>query len=232
VVADRADSDTGFVGERLEQLGGELTQLLREDFPADGAVLDPGDADLVLLLGSHHGVVDAGREDVVAAESALVVHCLDDGLPVIAICYGAQLAAHALGGIVDRAESPEIGWYYVDSHDPALCPPGPWVQYHYDRFTVPDGARGLGESTAGPQGFAVESPDGLLRLVAWQFHPEVTPDVLQRWVDEDAAALPGVGVDAAAFVAEAVEREAFSRASAYALVDVALDAMSVLRAKV
>lgn len=232
MVADRADSDTGFVGDRLEQLGGELTQLLREDFPADGEALDPGEADLVLLLGSHHGVVDAGREDVVAAESALVRRCLDDGLPVIAICYGAQLAAHALGGVVDRAENPEIGWYYVDSHDPALCPPGPWVQYHYDRFTVPDGARGLGESAAGPQGFAVESPDGLLRLVAWQFHPEVTPGVLQRWVDEDRAVLPGVGVDAAAFVAEAVEREAFSRASAYALVDVALDAMSVLRAKV
>jgi GMP synthase-like glutamine amidotransferase len=231
VVADRADSDTGFVGERLEQLGGELTQLLREDFPADRA-LDAGEADLVLLLGSHHGVVDAGREDVVAAESALVRRCLDDGRPVIAICYGAQLAAHALGGVVDRADDPEIGWYYVDSHDPALCPPGPWVQYHIDRFTVPDGARGLGESTAGPQGFAVESPDGLLRLVAWQFHPEVTPAVLQRWVDEDAAVLPGVGVDAAAFVAEAVEREAFSRASAHALVDVALDAMSVLRAKV
>ena len=46
------------------KLGGELTQLLREDFPTDGTALDPGDTDLVLLLGSHHGVVDAGREDV------------------------------------------------------------------------------------------------------------------------------------------------------------------------
>jgi GMP synthase (glutamine-hydrolysing) len=232
VVADRADSDTGFVGERLEQLGGELTQLLREDFPADGTALSADDADLVLLLGSHHGVVDPGREDVVAAESALVLNCLDEGRPVIAICYGAQLAAHALGGVVDRAEFPEIGWYYVDSHDPALCPPGPWAQYHYDRFTVPAGARGLGESAAGPQGFAVESPDGRLRLVAWQFHPEVTPDVLQRWVDEDAEVLPGQGVDAAAIVAEARERSAFAQAEAHALIDVTLDAMSVLRATV
>lgn len=229
VVADRADSDTGFVGERLEQLGFALTQCLREDFPSDGSAPAAGDADLVLLLGSHHGVADPHRRGVVEAEATLVRDSLEAGRPVIGICYGAQLSAHALGGVVTRAEEPEIGWYYVDSHDPSLCPPGPWVQYHYDRFTVPYGARGLGESPAGPQGFAVETADGRLRLVAWQFHPEVTPTVLHRWVTEDAEVLPGLGVDADAVVAEAGDREAFTRASTHALVDVTLDAMALIR---
>ena len=125
---------------------------------------------------------------------------------MIGICYGAQLAAHALGGSVARAADHEIGWYYVESHDPALCPPGPWVQYHYDTFTVPDGARLLGHSDVGPQGFAVETAAGRLRLVAWQFHPEVDAGILRRWVAEDAQALPRVGVDAAAFVAETEQR--------------------------
>ncbi|MDP9221513.1 MAG: hypothetical protein M3P23_13390, partial [Actinomycetota bacterium] len=108
--------------------------------------------------------------------------------------------------------------------------PGPWVQYHYDSFTVPAGARLLGESAAGAQGFAIETEDGVLRLVAWQFHPEVSPEILHRWVSDGVDDLAGVGVDAAAFVAEAEQRAAYSRAEAHALIDVTLDAMSLLRA--
>jgi GMP synthase-like glutamine amidotransferase len=173
-VGDRTDQEPGLVGQRLEQLGGEVTLTLREDFPQHGPVPGGDSADLVVLLGSANGVMEPGREDVVGTESAFVRDCLDRGIPVMAICYGAQLAAHALGGTVERSPLSEVGWYYVESHDPSLCPPGPWAQYHYDRFTVPEGARLLGESEAGPQGFAVESDDGVLRLVAWQFHPEVT----------------------------------------------------------
>jgi len=232
VVADRADSDAGFVGERLTERGAELALCLREDFPADGPVSGLDDADLVLLLGSHHGVADPGREGPVETEAAFVRECLERDVPVMAICYGAQLASHALGGIVAKQGGREIGWYYVDSHDPALCPPGPWVQYHYDNFTVPAGARLLGESDAGVQGFAVESEAGVLRLIAWQFHPEVTPDILRRWVGEDADVLPGQGVDAAAFVAEAEQRTLVARASAHVLVDVTLDSMGLVRAVV
>jgi GMP synthase-like glutamine amidotransferase len=228
VVADRADPESGFVGERLEQLGGSLSLTYREDFPA----LDAGDAELVLLLGSHHGVADVGREDDVAVESALVQDCVRRGVPVLGICYGAQLAAHALGGVVSKAPDPEIGWYYMDSHDPALCPPGPWAWYHYDRFTVPDGTRLLGETSTGPAGFVLETETGVAQVVAWQFHPEVTPDVLQRWVDTTADDLTKLGVDGPAIAAEGFQRERVSRAATHALVDVALDAMGLIsRAK-
>jgi GMP synthase (glutamine-hydrolysing) len=230
VVGDRGDSDPGFVGERLDQLGGTLSPCLREALTSvsDRPQLD--DADLVLLLGSADGVVDPGREAVVAAESSLVRDCLARGVPVIAICYGAQLAAHALGGTVTKGGARQIGWYFVESHDPALCPPGPWLQYHDDWFTVPDGARLIGTSDVGAQGFVVETADGRLQLVAWQFHPEVTPAILQRWVAEDVDTLPGRGVDPGEFVAETRERELVARAAAHALVDVTLDAMGLVRA--
>ncbi len=230
VVGDRSDSETGFVGERLEQLGATLVLSLREDFPLDGPIPDADAADLLLLLGSRHGVPEAGREWVVERESALVRDTLDRGVPVIGICYGAQLAAHALGGQVKVAPRSEIGWQYVESHDPSLCPPGPWVQYHWDRFVVPEGTRSLGVSEIGPAGFALESDDGVLRLIGWQFHPECSPEMLRHWVTDDAHVLPDEGIDAEAFVAEALEREPFSRAAAHALVDVTLDAMALVPA--
>jgi GMP synthase (glutamine-hydrolysing) len=232
VVGDRGDSDAGFVGERLEQLGGQLTLCLRETLTPDAGAPDLDGADLVLLLGSADGVVDPGREAVVRAESALVRDCLARGVPVIGICYGAQLAAHALGATVTKGGARQIGWYFVESHDPALCPPGPWLQYHDDWFMVPESARVIGESDVRAQGFAVEKADGRLQLVAWQFHPEVTPAILKRWVAEDRDTLPGRGVEPAAFVAETQEREIVARAAAHALVDVTLDAMGLVRAQV
>jgi GMP synthase-like glutamine amidotransferase len=232
VVGDRGDSDAGYVGERLEELGAELRLTLRDELRPRG----PGDsalrADLVLLLGSAEGVADDGREEAVEIEARLVRDALAAGVPVMAICYGAQLAAHALSGSVTKGGARELGWYYVESHDPALCPPGPWVQYHDDRFCVPDGARLTGMSEAGPQGFAVESAEGLLRLIAWQFHPEVSPAILERWVSTDLASLARRGIDVRALMAETRERAEQARASAHALVDVALDAMGLVRARV
>lgn len=232
VVGDRGDSDPGYVGERLEELGAELTLALRGELKVDSPLPDAGRADLLVLLGSADGVADDGRDDTVTVESALVRDCLERDVPVMAICYGAQLASHALGGSVTKGGAHELGWYYVESHDPALCPPGPWVQYHDDWFTVPEGARLTGVSDAGPQGFAVEAPDGRLRLVAWQFHPEVSPAILERWVSADADSLARQSVDVAALMGETRERADYARAATHALVDVALDAMGLVRARV
>lgn len=232
VVGDRGDSDPGYVGERLEQLGAELTSALRGELAADGSAPSSAAIDLLLLLGSADGVADQGREDAVAVEAALVRDCLARDVPVMAICYGAQLAAHALGASVTKGGASELGWYYVESHDPALCPPGPWVQYHDDWFSVPDGARLTGLSDAGPQGFAVESAQGRLRLVAWQFHPEVSPEILDRWVSADADSLRRRSIDVPALMAETRDRAEVARASTHALVDVTLDAMGLVRAQV
>jgi GMP synthase-like glutamine amidotransferase len=225
VMADRTDSDPGYVGERLEQRGGVLTLSYRDRLADDGAPA-LGDVDLVLLLGSHHGVAEPGREAYVEAESALVRTAVDTAVPVIGICYGAQLSAHALGGSVGKAPESEIGWYYVESHDPALCPPGPWVEYHEDAFSLPPCARSLGQTDAGPQGFVFDGADGPA-VVSWQFHPEVTPQILQRWVSEGADDLRRRGYDGPAMVTEAYATERFSRAAAHALVDIALDVLAL-----
>jgi hypothetical protein len=62
-------------------------------------------------------------------------------VPVLGICFGAQALAAALGGQAIRAERPEVGWTPIQTHRPDLIEPGPWFQWHSDRWVLPDGGR-------------------------------------------------------------------------------------------
>lgn len=220
VVGDPGDSDAGHVGERLVQLGARLDLRLRplqSPPPLE-------DADLVLLLGSAQAVHDPGRAAPVEAESALVRAAVAAAVPVIGLCYGAQLAAHALGGSVRRGERGEVGWCDVvpAADDEGLCPPGPWLQMHDDVLTPPPGARLMGTSATGAQCFLLEPDDGTGGVVGWQFHPETTPSTLERWLREDADAVARHGVDADEVLRVATQGVAAYREAAHRLVDAAL----------
>lgn len=220
VVGDVGDADTGHVGERLAQRGASFEVQLRPltEPPALQGI------QLVLLLGSADAVHDAARADAVDAESGLVRDAVGSGVPVIGLCYGAQLAAHALGGSVRRGEQGELGWYDVTPAPGAgdLCPPGPWLQFHDDVLTPPPGAQLLGTSPVGPQCFLVAPADGSGGVIGWQFHPETTPATLERWLAEDESAVTRRGVDADQVLRVATEGVNAYRAAAHALVDAAL----------
>ena len=218
VVADDAGRDAGFVGEQLQARGGELTFLERSELPVFSTLKDPA---MLLLLGSDLAAHEPQNADLVASESEFARNALDAGVPVIAICYGAQLLARALGGTSFRAPEPELGWRMVDTTDPALCPPGPWPQLHKDVFVAPPTARLLGESPMGQQAFIDESRAA--RAIGWQFHPEVTADRFIMWVDEDADYYEAAGADTDALRKETREREAANREAAHQLTDAALD---------
>lgn len=187
VVGDPDDNDPGHVGSALRDSGARLDPLNRDDLPGWA---DVQGADLLLLLGSARSVADPAQAQRVEAEVALVRAALSDAVPVLGICYGSQLLAYALGGTVTVAPHVELGWMSHDCLDTTLCPPGPWLQFHGDTFTVPPGARLLGSSSAGPQGLAWEGAAAHgrpVRALGWQFHPEVTPDVLDSWLRMDSA---------------------------------------------
>ena len=204
MVADRADSDTGFVGERLEQLGGELTQCLREDFPAGRrGARTPATPTWSLLLGSHHGVADAGprgrrRRRVGAGPRAASTL----GVPVIGICYGAQLAAHALGGVVTGPTQPEIGWYYVDRTTRRCARPARGCSTTTTGSPCPTGAR----RSVSPPPVRRASRSSRRRSPAaggLAVPPRGDPGRVAALGHRGCRVLPGQGVDAAAFVAEA-----------------------------
>ncbi len=221
VIADRDDNDTGYVGERLRHHGYALHGVPRPVLldQVGELVLTAG---LVLLLGSADAVHDVSRAAAVEAEAATVRLALDAGVPVLGICYGAQLIAHALGGSVRPVERGEVGWMSVESVDDELCGTGPWLQFHSDVLTVPPEARLTGRTGCGPQGFVLEPTAGRAGVVAWQFHPETTPVTLERWVRAMPDYVRFHGADPVELVAEARRREAASREAAARLVDASL----------
>ncbi len=217
VVGDRGDDHPGFVGERLIARGAVLHALDR-DALAEPERVDPGD--LLYLLGSFRSARDPVHRAVVDAETRLVRHAVASQVPVLGICYGAQLLALSLGGEVRRSPHPEVAWGQVDSNDPVLCPPGPWLLFHEDTFTPPPGARVLGSTAGGCQALAFER-DGT-RALGWQFHPETTPEELGRWLVSSRQFVLDHGGDPDALTEQALVRAEVSRAAAYDLTDAAL----------
>jgi len=100
----------------------------------------------------------------------------DAGVPVLGICFGAQALAAALGGTVIRAERPEVGWTLIQTSRPDLIEPGPWFQWHSDRWVLPDGIPALATTGTAEQAFTAGRSMGV------QFHPELTPQMLDGWL--------------------------------------------------
>jgi GMP synthase-like glutamine amidotransferase len=210
ILANRSDSDAGFVGEALQARQATLEVVLRED---DGPLPDLRDYDVVVSLGSEWSVYWEQLAPQVEREGALLRAAVGAGKPVLGLCFGGQILAHALGGTVESAELPEVGWHRIESDVPELVPEGPYVQWHSDRFSLPDGAVELARSPAGPQAYTFGSALGL------QFHPEATPEVVRRWCVGGLEELARCGVDPVAFIAEADERLDEARARADLIVD-------------
>ena len=220
VVADVVDSDGGYVTERLTDLGAVLEPVDRDHLPTFTDLERP---DLVLLLGSERSAHDPEHAAVVEAESTYVRVALALGIPVMGICYGAQLMARAFGGTSWRADQPEIGWQRVDTIDPVLCPEGPWGQMHNDVFAPGPTSRVLGTSWRGPQCF-IDDAFGA-RSIAWQFHPEVTRETYARWVDSGYHG--DSGISDSELLEQARVQEPGARNRAHALVDAALHHLGV-----
>jgi GMP synthase-like glutamine amidotransferase len=144
-------------------------------------------------------------------------------VPVLGLCFGGQLMARALGGQSFRAGRSEIGWLPVRTNDPELIAEGPWFQWHFDTFTLPPGARLLAETDVGPQAYLIGRSLGL------QFHPEVTPEIMDAWVQSYRHELDADGVDPDALLEETRRRAPVSRRLAEGLLNRYLDAIVRLR---
>lgn len=213
-VANSTDTDPGYVGERLLRRGYARRTALRDQ---GGLPADLTGVDAVVLLGSAWSVHSPVDPEALAAECELVHAARASGVPVLGLCYGAQVVAHALGGTVSLAAVPEVGFVEVITDDSALVPAGPWAQFHLDVIEPPPDARVVAQNACGTQAFVLPG------VLAVQFHPEVRPDTLDDWSRRYPEVLVGAGLDRETLVAEARDREPAARSAAYALVDAFLD---------
>lgn len=141
------------------------------------------DYDALVLYGAATNIGDP--EPWLEAELAWVRDAHAAGVPLLGLCFGAQVIAAALGAPVVRASAPEIGWSRVSltpegRADPVVSAMGDEFvacQWHSYTFGLPSGAALLASSEVCAQAFRVGRAWGV------QFHPEVDRATYARWID-------------------------------------------------
>ncbi len=92
----------------------------------------------VCCLGSKHSPLD--REVPVVADTlALIAEAVEREIPVLGLCYGGQVLADVLGGVVEPAPEAELGWYSIESDDPDAGAGGPMARMALSALHAPAG---------------------------------------------------------------------------------------------
>jgi GMP synthase (glutamine-hydrolysing) len=156
----------------------------------------PPDFDLIggiVITGSHEPVTD--RADWSERTAAWLVGAIKQNIPILGICFGHQILAHALGGRVGSTlAGPEFGTVSA-SLTPAAkddmifrdLPPIIQVQasHYQSALDLPSGSTILAFSKKEPHAAVRFRPN------VWgvQFHPEFDADITSTYIREFYAAL-------------------------------------------
>lgn len=155
----------------------------------------------LIVLGGPMNVEDQGRRAHLRTELKVIEAALRQDKPVLGICLGAQLLAHALGAEVRPCPRAEIGWYALEQTEAGRADPltagfdadVSVFQWHSRGFALPAGATRLaGTTDCANQAFRYGRH-------AWglQFHAEVDQALVERWlaIPAYAAELEAAGLD-------------------------------------
>ena len=177
-------SPTGPVGERFRERGFETSEFLvvtESNFANPNVTVkfpDFNDYDVLVPLGAPWGAWDdACIGNWLTPEIEWLRAAIENGKPVLGICFGGQLIARAMGGSVAPGPKGEIGWTAIWSEREDLVGNGPWFQFHYDRWQMPPGAIEIARNPVASQAFIYGNS------LAVQFHPELNTAGLKGWLD-------------------------------------------------
>ena len=185
LVVQHAESEgPGLLARALEEcrLGSRVVRPDRGDPVPRSAADAPG----VIILGWPKGVYQTDRFPHLLDEIALAADTLARGVPILGVCLGSQILAAAAGARVYRGPAQEIGWFPVTlsaegRNDPVLgtLPEESMVfHWHADTFDLPRGATLLASSRR----YAHQAIRLGPRACGVQFHPEITPEMVDQWV--------------------------------------------------
>ena len=174
---------------------------------------DPSDYSFVASLGSPYGPNDT-HEPAVVEDLKLVETAVERGVPVLGLCFGGEVLSAVLGGLVELAPKAELGWREIETDDPDAIPAGPWLEWHYERFTTPPGAVEVARTADAVQAFRYGPHLGV------QFHPESTVEIVAEWAAADSERLASLGIeDGMRLLDASPERREGARADAFRLFD-------------
>jgi GMP synthase (glutamine-hydrolysing) len=175
----------------------------------DEALPDPRAFAGAVVTGSSAMVTDRAAWSERTAEWLREVVAV--GVPLLGICYGHQLLAHALGGTVENSpQGRHIGTVDITLTEEAQDDPlfGGFasvlhvpVSHRQSVIALPEGARRLAITARDPNhAFAIG-------MHAWgvQFHPEFDADIVRGYIDARRDDMIAEGLDPDALKAGAVD---------------------------
>lgn len=140
----------------------------------------------VISLGGPMNAYEEEKYPFLKNEDAFLKIALQEEVPILGICLGAQLVAKACGAKVKKAAEPEIGWQEVTltrqgTEDILLRGVAHAInvfEWHEDTFAVPEGGVLLATS-----GSCVNQACRFgANAYGLQFHIEVTPEMVASWI--------------------------------------------------
>jgi len=152
----------------------------------------------MMITGSHLMVTDGGPR--VELWSQLLRDALGRRLPLLGICYGHQLLAHALGGVVaDHPDGLELGQVEIEMATAAQDEPlfsaltqtfSAYASHQQSVRKLPTGAFSYGGNSFEPHHAVRFAP------AAWgiQFHPEFTQLIMRAYIERQRPYLESDGV--------------------------------------
>lgn len=140
--------------------------------------------DLLIVLGGPMSVNDEDAFPWLRIEKQFIREAVQEGIPILGICLGAQLIASAMGARIYKHAHKEIGWFDIEAAPyrencfrfPERCPAFHW---HGETFVLPPGGVHLARSRGCEnQAFQIGR-----HVIGLQFHLETTPESIQALVD-------------------------------------------------
>ena len=161
-----------------------------------------GPFDGMILLGSETNPDEETFEPWIGGFRAEAGVALELGIPVLGVCFGAQILAEEAGGATKRMDDAEIGWVeihpVIESTDDLLLSALPdegahMLSWHRYSIELPEGAIRTAAPTICEQAFRLPGRN------VWgiQFHFEADERIIEEWLSNAVERLAAGEVDIA-----------------------------------
>lgn len=158
-------------------------------------VISEIDLDMVsalVFMGGPYSVHD--HHSWLDNEMNFVQRAIDKNIPIMGVCFGAQLISKALGAEVNRAANMEAGWHWV-STDTSKLGTNQHInlentfevfEWHEDTFSIPHEAIPIFMGSGGieNQGYVYGN------ILTMQFHLEMTKHMVHDWLERYKDCMP------------------------------------------